>query len=187
MIAMKTMIPVYHADYKEQNDKFISGEKTLLASFEDGYWCGKGMYFWDNKSNAEYWKKELTKRKSSELPRSICLASLQYEQDDCLDMTDEKSAESLFKAANEFLNKMDPSERPRLDMHKTGAVINFVHNALEKKGIRAFKVVKMSGDYPNKKKSVFNEKYGKAHATLKNKIIYSVRDGKLLTERMEVS
>ena len=182
---MKTMVPVYHADSKKQNDKFISNEKALLASHEEGYWCGKGMYFWDNHSNADYWEKEISKQRKDEL--SICLASLQYEQDNCLDMTDEATAEELFQVANELLNKMDSHERPHLQMSKTGSVINFVHKALQKNGLPTFDVVKMSGHYPNKRRSVFNESYKKAHATLKNKIIYSVRDGQLLTERTEVS
>lgn len=181
---MKTILPVYHADSKTENDKFIANKKLLLASKEDGYWCGEGMYFWDNKSNAKYWLEKIAHRKPSK--RSICLARLQYEQDDCLDMTDKESAERLISVAKEMLIKMDPDERPNLNMHEIGAVINFVHNGLQKRGFPAFNVVKMSGLY-NKRNQVFNEWYKNAHATLRTKTIYSVRNGELLTERSEVS
>ena len=51
------IIKGYHCNDLERTKKFVEN-KELIMTQEDGYWLGKGMYFWDNLSNAHYWKKE---------------------------------------------------------------------------------------------------------------------------------
>lgn len=181
---LRTIIPVYHADSKKRNDDFIENKTPLLVSVEDGYWCGSGMYFWDNMSNALYWLDHV--KKSRKVYSSICLARLQYSKEECLDLTDEAEAKQLIKYANAFLDKMSPSERPNLDKRKPGAIVNFVFNSMKAAGMPTFKVVKLSGLYGSKSNSIFNEWFKGPHATLRSKTIYSVRNPELLSKKMEV-
>lgn len=181
---LKTMIPVYHADSKKRNDDFINDKVQLLSSVEDGYWCGSGMYFWDNVSNALYWLERVKKIKGGN--SSICLASLQYSKDECLDLTDETEANQLLEYAEAFLDKLSPSERPRLNKKKPGAIVNFVFNSLKEAGLPVFKVVKVAGLYSGKSNVLFHEWYQGPHVTSRSKTIYSVRNSELLSDKREV-
>lgn len=55
-------ILVYHVNSFDKVDavikSFNSGKNQLYVSEEDGYWAGSGMYFWDNRGNVAYWKKD---------------------------------------------------------------------------------------------------------------------------------
>lgn len=54
---------LYHCNKQEECLKFLNKQDYLISSQEDGIWLGKGMYFWDNISNARFWKREKLKPK----------------------------------------------------------------------------------------------------------------------------
>lgn len=173
---------VFHVASNYDNQRFIN-DNILLVSYEDGYWCGTGMYFWDNKSNAYYW---LRKRKDSS---TISEAILKCSTDDILDLTDKETCINLINSAKSILDKMDEEDRIKLDFNQTGAVINFVYNYYVKElGKVAFKVVKMQGLYgdPELIISIYDETIKYPHPTIRAKTIYAVRENKLLNQRQEV-
>ncbi|MFC6169366.1 hypothetical protein [Loigolactobacillus jiayinensis] len=172
---------IYHADFAENNSNFIDNN-VLLSSREDGNWCGRGMYFWDNLSNARYWQNK--KKKHSNRDVTISQASLRCYGTEILDLTDDDSAKALYRAAVHYKSKIGFD----VDLCKLGAVINFVHQALIDDQQKAFSVVKLAGVYGRNKEENLIESYERAydkgrkspHATSRLKIIYSVRHEGLL-------
>lgn len=172
---------VFHVASDRDNRKFIE-DNVLLISNEGGYWCGNGMYFWTTLSNARYWLEKKGKG------FTISQAILKCSSDDILDLTDEKTCNDLIESAKIILKKMNEKDRIELDFTKTGAVINFVYNYYSELGQTAFKVVKMQGLYDNPKlvDSIYNETKKHPHPTIRAKMIYAVRENKLLKDRQEV-
>lgn len=66
-------IKVYHCNDKQRCEKFLKEDNYLIWSEEDGIWLGSGMYFWDNLSNAKYWKGEKNEKHIIELPFQLYL------------------------------------------------------------------------------------------------------------------
>ncbi|MDW4124422.1 hypothetical protein ACWEXW_09260 [Staphylococcus xylosus] len=54
---LRQQIIGYHCNEQDKIDKFKNREMSLLISYEDDIWLGNGMYFWENKSNLDYWKR----------------------------------------------------------------------------------------------------------------------------------
>lgn len=177
---------VFHVAQDVENERFIE-DGALLISKEDGYWCGTGMYFWDNISNARYWVNK--KRNNKIVKYTISQALLKCSSDDILDLTDKESCDNLIKSAKSMLSKMELEDRIKLDFNQTGAVINFVYNFSKKYGLPTFKVVKMQGIYGNPKlvDSIYGETLKYPHPTIRTKTIYAVREIELLKDRQEVS
>lgn len=177
---------VFHVAPDAENERFIE-DGVLLTSTEDGYWCGTGMYFWDNISNARYW---ISKKRDNKTEKyTISQAFLKCSSDDILDLTDKESCDNLIESARSILSKMEVEDRIKLNFHQTGAVINFVHNFSKKHGLPTFKVVKMQGLYgdPELVDSIYGEALKYPHPTIRTKTIYAVREIELLKDRQEVS
>jgi len=49
----------YHANEYQKCERFLSGKFEVS---NDTDWLGTGMYFWDNLSNAKYWKREKVRK-----------------------------------------------------------------------------------------------------------------------------
>ncbi|MGP1529294.1 MAG: hypothetical protein ACTTI3_02985 [Treponema sp.] len=81
----------FHANYKDVCEKFIKNELRLIIS-EDHDYLGRGMYFWDHKSNARYWKVH----KKSARESAIVSAEINLEQ--LLDLTDDDICAELDKS-----------------------------------------------------------------------------------------
>jgi len=54
----------YHANDKSRCAPFIDKGRPIIDS-RDKFWLGRGMYFWDNRSNAQYWASQKIKKGSS--------------------------------------------------------------------------------------------------------------------------
>jgi len=181
------MIPVYHVDTESQNDKFVHG--GFFPSQEDGVWAGKGMYFWDNFSNAKYW----LQIQHSHLPDknfNTSKSKLICSEKDILDMTRTDTSQEVKVFAIRFSGEFDVD----LDMDKNGEVINFLHDVLEKRQAKhIFSVVKEHGLYPKTKiKGLIGSNEIGYHGdrkkviplpTSKVKTVYAVRDRSLLQRR----
>ena len=85
--------PIFHTDKERNNEKFLK-EKTLLEANNERIWLGAGMYFWDNISNAQYWKR-VKKYHDKFSNYSIVRASLRCNLDDLLNLTDEDTVNEL--------------------------------------------------------------------------------------------
>ena len=51
----------YHANDKERCSKFINEDSFLVIDDKDTDFLGKGMYFWEHQSRAEWWLEEKNK------------------------------------------------------------------------------------------------------------------------------
>ena len=52
----KSNVDVYHANDRLKVENFLKTNELIIS--KDTNWLGSGMYFWDNLSNAKYWKNE---------------------------------------------------------------------------------------------------------------------------------
>ena len=57
----KPNVNVYHANDRLKVENFLETNELIIS--KDTNWLGKGMYFWDNLSNARYWKNEKLRKK----------------------------------------------------------------------------------------------------------------------------
>ena len=72
---MESNIIGFHTNTKDKIKNFI--EKGIPITSEDTTWLGTGMYFWDNLSNAKYWKNEkIRKNEGSEETIKIIKANI---------------------------------------------------------------------------------------------------------------
>ncbi len=186
LVKFKISNIVYHVDRALQNDSFIDGH--FYPSPESGKWCGEGMYFWDNLSNADFWVKTKQRRRPDNY--SIAGAELICSPDDVLDLTDDQIGKQLKEVAKQLSVKYGVD----LDLNSNGVVINFVHNIFEKQHTKLFSVVKEIGYYPNKNPVGLigaNEPSEKdrrrSAATSKARVIYAVRDNSLIQHRFSVN
>jgi len=175
----EVIIPLYHTDTKSLNQKFVSG--AFFPSKEDGEWCGAGMYFWDNLSNAHYWEASKRRRARSK-DVNVSRSSLKCARNDILDLTSAHNSMQLKIFARYYAEKYNVP----VDFSKNGTVINFVHDAYEMDHGSTFSVVRVSGIYGGPHAGVIgdNDRESKRpHATERVKIIYAVREGSLVNDR----
>lgn len=176
-------IPLFHVDTIDNNKKFVAGE-SITPSFEDGDWAGRGLYFWDNAGNAEYWLKEKLRKNKSE-KYSTVKAFLTVNEDKILDLTEPNKVKDFEKSVSTMIQSglIDSG----LGVKHKGAIINAYYNVLSKFG-GEFSVVKIIGYYPKiQKYEYFKEdayaKDSSPFVTIKAKVIYAVRNQNLLVER----
>lgn len=187
------IIPLFHVDSFQRNMKFVSG--GFIPSGEDGKWCGKGMYFWDNLSNVKYWVRD-KQRKNPKITVDVAKSSLICSQNDILDLTDEETSIQMKLAAISYAKKYGVT----INIKNNGNVINFIHDVIcrenaitspdKKQSI--FSVVKVAGYYKNINKEglvASNESYKKssATATAHMRLIYAVRKSTLLQKRKVIN
>lgn len=98
---MRCNIIGYHVNDKQRVDDFIKNHLPINSTDTD--WLGYGMYFWDNKSNSQYWLKEKIKKDKAKrrTRNNYKIAKSRIYIDRLLDLTDLKTLEefnSLWKA-----------------------------------------------------------------------------------------
>lgn len=171
---MSSNIELYHCNDEKKINDFISKEEYLIISNHaaDDKWAGKGMYFWDNKGNADYWHRD----RISKFPNSIFLiakANIEYNEDTLMDLTDLE----IEKLCNGIIEKMESmgvigaNNRDPL-----GKKIDFVSSVV------GFKVVKVIGHYGATPQTDYLKR---SKVNNKNKIIYCVKEGNfdIISER----
>ena len=175
--------PIFHTD-KVWNNKLFLNRKTLLMARDERIWLGAGMYFWDNISNARYWKRQKSKKNKYEA-FSIIGASLRCNLNDLLDLTDKNVVQELQEYVNQC-KKIYHKQTGReidLDSMKSGEIVNFAYECskLFDNG-RSFQCVKGNGLYHSKSGDFISEQdYNKGvHLTSRSKTIYAVRDNRFI-------
>ena len=159
-IILKLQFKVYHSNTPEKIHEFISDNSYMIISEHayDDNWCGKGMYFWDNKGNANFWQ---THRKDE---TKIACCFLIIAENEFLDLSDHDIAEGMQK----LITKMKQKDRNLIDA-KPGKKIDFLASVLKAR------VVKVIGSYPHSKNSSFFIDSISAHPSTSDKIIYCVK------------
>lgn len=168
-------IIAYHSNDKGKCEKFVS-ENNLIWCGEDGEWAGRGMYFWDNLSNAKYWMHQNQKRKVGNY--SIVQATLLI--DKLMDLTDQDVRNAIGKLWICLITKIEKENMS----FTLGAKINFLYDHTELI-IKCYPIIKMFGEYNNTPSDVLFQctiQSKRDCPTIKAKCVYCVKDSLCIAE-----
>ncbi|MGJ5911528.1 hypothetical protein ACSBQ8_04845 [Staphylococcus equorum] len=99
---LKEQIIGYHCNEQDKIDKFRNREMSLLISYEDDIWLGNGMYFWENKSNLDYWKRNRENRyPDTNFSTVEAMLSLEF----LLDLSDKEHRNFCKKVLKDLINR----------------------------------------------------------------------------------
>lgn len=104
----------YHANDRNRCDRFINSHEYLIIDSKDTNFLGKGMYFWEHQSRAEWWLREKHKE-------SIVCAELNLER--MLDLTDDEKLKYIGNIANKFDFVM---RKKGIKQGQIGSVLNYI-------------------------------------------------------------
>lgn len=143
-------IPVYHANTCEKCNDFI--DKKSLIIHNDREYLGRGMYFWDNLGNAEWWKRKKKKKTTSK----ICILSGRlFLQDPILDLTNRDEIRLIRDLWYKYCDKNDIEH----DKQPLGFILDILFQAFPE--LNEIKVIKANGDYSTHQKTNFLLKEGR--------------------------
>lgn len=176
---MESRTILFHSNEEKKCEEFVSGKIPLIFSknSRDDRWLGVGMYFWDNKGNANWWnKKQLRKN----LSKKYKIIKVNADTSNLLDLTDydiytkmEEIWENLCKKINEN------SDKP------LGNKLDILFTSLpDFEG--KYRVIKVFGKYngtPNDGFFKFDYKTHVAEPTMAVKCIYSVKNDSCILQR----
>lgn len=170
-------IKVYHCNDTQRCEKFLKKDDYLIKSEEDGIWLGSGMYFWDNLSNAKYWKRE--KQRKSYNRKSFSIVSANIYIDNLLDLTDESTCRTMEILWRNYCQKM---KKP-YDLYKDvdlGEKLNILFESeMTREHLSTYNVIKIIGKYPRIPPNPlysYNIYSNKIEPTLSAKCIYTVKN-----------
>ena len=167
-------IDVYHANDELKIENFLKTNELIIS--KDTNWLGKGMYFWDNLSNAKYWKNEkLRKRETTDI--KIIKGKIFLEK--LLDLTDEETVKYIDDIWS-FISKFSEIQKIKIEKAELGrkldVIFDFYKNIPGKESkIFDYNVIKCLGSY---RKNLMGslDLFSESNLTLSNKIIYSVKE-----------
>jgi hypothetical protein len=176
---LKPNIIAYHVNDSERCEKFVSDSRYLIIS-EDKYWLGKGMYFWDNSNNANYWmhKKESECKDNTVFKHVGCNLLIEY----LLDLTDKETLNIIEEFWKEYCNKT--KDTCSYKEYRIGIKLDILFNKFPLLNI--YKVVKGIGFYHKQKENEFfdnpqNKEY--SHLSARFKTIYLLKDAECAVNR----
>ncbi|MDD3904282.1 MAG: hypothetical protein PHO09_11445 [Sphaerochaeta sp.] len=163
----------FHANSKEKCNKMLEG---IFCASDDTHWLGKGLYFWDNISNAEYWANEKIRKNEISSRKHLAIIKAYIDCEMVLDLTDFEILNTMERVW-ESIYFLDRTVDRRL---KLGQRIDYI---IERFPDMECPVVKGIGQYRNSD----NHKFFEGTRLVSDvKIIYSVRDGKAILSRSEI-
>ncbi|MDU1373988.1 MAG: hypothetical protein E6937_07090 [Staphylococcus epidermidis] len=92
----------YHCNDEVKIDKFKNREVSLLISYEDDIWLGNGMYFWENKSNLDYWKRN---RERNYPDKNFSSVEVMLSLDFLLDLSDKEHRKFCKKVLSDLIER----------------------------------------------------------------------------------
>ena len=155
-------------------ENFLKTNELIIS--KDTNWLGKGMYFWDNLSNAKYWKNEkLRKRETTDI--KIIKGKIFLEK--LLDLTDEETVKYIDDIWS-FISKFSEIQKIKIEKAELGrkldVIFDFYKNIPGKESkIFDYNVIKCLGSY---RKNLMGslDLFSESNLTLSNKVIYSVKE-----------
>lgn len=142
----------FHANYVEECERFLSEESYMIDSKTDTEYLGRGMYFWEHKSNAEWWQK--TKKSAS----ASMIVSAELSLENALDLTDDdvcKRLNLMFSYINKAVVKKIARERNRTDANGAmGIILDSLFEAFNPQ-LGKFNIVKAAKPYDKKPEADF--------------------------------
>ena len=173
IVMCKPNIDVYHTNDRLKVKNFLKTNELIIS--KDTNWLGKGMYFWDNLSNAKYWKNEkLRKRETTDI--KIIKGKIFLEK--LLDLTDEETVKYIDDIWS-FISKFSEIQKIKIEKAELGrkldVIFDFYKNIPGKESkIFDYNVIKCLGSY---RKNLMGslDLFSESNLTL-NKVIYSVKE-----------
>ncbi len=175
MMTIKPNIIGYHVNSQEKCQPFL--EDDIFIIYEDIHWLGTGMYFWDNRANANYWVRKKKKEGLSDIWILQAVISLE----DCLDLSDEEILDQFNQLWVAYLKKKNYYHKGKYVKPdsplgvKLNLLFDFYNNLNEN-----FKVIKAVGMYENRRERDF---LNGSMVTNKIKILYCVRDKSVILDK----
>ena len=167
-------IKVYHCNDKQRCEKFLKEDNYLIRSEEDGIWLGSGMYFWDNLSNAKYWRGE--KKRKTHNRKSFSIVSANIYIDNLLDLSDTYTCEIIGNIWKAYCEK---SKRPCQNV-ELGEKLNILFKDEDfKKYFSKYTVIRIIGKYnrtPMTSLFPYDIKNNRIEPILSAKYIYNVKN-----------
>ncbi len=91
----------YHSNTEQKCKDFI--EKNILIKSDDQLFLGKGMYFWDNSTNAMEWKETKKRQYPND---NILTVMARINIDNILDLTDKKVIDTINELWGKYIKKL---------------------------------------------------------------------------------
>ena len=107
-------IDVYHTNDEFKIEKFLKTNELIIS--KDTNWLGNGMYFWDNLSNAKYWKNEKLRKKET---TNIKIIKGKIFLEKLLDLTDEETARYIDDIWS-FISKFSKIQKMKIEKAELG-------------------------------------------------------------------
>ena len=172
---------LYHCNDKTRCQKFLDNKKFMIESKEDGIWLGKGMYFWDNLSNAKFWY-----RKKQQKHDELLIVQSNVYTDFLLDLTDLDVCNKMEQLWNKVY-KENEIKIPK-DKITLGVKLNYLYDYYDMfKDV--YQVIKVIGKYKKTPQNSFY-KYDldsrRAEPTTAIKCIYNVKNVDAIATREKV-
>lgn len=164
----------YHTNYKHKCDSFMSGDELIIS--KDTCFLGTGMYFWDTKSNAEYWKEVKTRQNPR---KEVCITESNIILENVLDVMDKNVRLFIQKSWEKYIKKVHNVEYKKYNSVKLGQVLDtlpVVKDIPVRKGIF---------NYSDEFYSLGGIESGISNCKLSNisRTIYAVRENELVVDR----
>ena len=171
IVMCKPNVNVYHANDRLKVENFLETNELIIS--KDTNWLGKGMYFWDNLSNARYWKNEkLRKKETTDI--KIIKGTIFLEK--MLDLTDEETVRYINDIWN-FISKFSEIQKIKIEKAELGRKLDVIFDFYKAHLSKEFdyNVIKCLGSY--KRNLMGNlDLFSESNLTLSNKIIYSIKE-----------
>ncbi|WP_335932325.1 hypothetical protein [Fusobacterium polymorphum] len=170
----KSNVEVYHTNDRLKIENFLETSELIIS--KDTNWLGSGMYFWDNLSNAKYWKNEkLRKRETTDI--KIIKGTIFLEK--MLDLTDEETVRYIDDIWS-YISKFSEIKKIKIEKAELGrkldVIFDFYKNISDEETKNFdYNVIKCLGSY---RKNLMGslDLFSESNLTLSNKIIYSVKE-----------
>ncbi len=166
----------YHTNKKDKCQDFING-KLLLSKGTNDTWLGKGMYFWDNFSNAIFWRKKRMHSDKCPYEEYYGIVRSNILINNILDLTDENQRN---KFANIWLIAKQNSAIKNLNNIGLGQKIDYIFESFPDL-FKEYPIIRAYTEYSYLKER--NSIFENTNFTYNIKNIYSVRDNSLLKNR----
>lgn len=160
---------VYHSNHILKCNDFLNDSSRLIMAEGKNSWLGKGMYFWDSKSNAEFWRA----RKEKECKdKKVCIIKGMIYTDNDLDLTDSDVANNVLELWEEYLGSIGKENSKEKSL---GHILDILFDFFNLNDI--YNIVKVHGRYNAPVFGIFGYVYYKhlPMPTYDTKCIYNVK------------
>lgn len=164
---------VYHSNDIHKCSNFLQDISQLIMAEGRKPWLGKGMYFWDNHSNAKFWKRRKERERGTNT--KVCVIKGMIYTDNDLDLTDSDVADHVFKLWEVYLGSIG---RENDEKRTLGCILDILFEYFN----LDYNIVKVHGRYNAPVFGIFNcvENVSLPRPTYDTKCIYNVKKSEAL-------